>query len=400
MLQIFGVFYASILILGGILRFFPIFPAIRSFWYLQLAVSELGLALAVPLAVPLIVMTAAYFKKDGPVFTGLTAVLYFLAPIAIILAVLPVLETIAQERNWIWDLQYGYGRDEKPDTRISSPYVGDLSRPLFRFMDFFHFPTHPFALKEEFVTADGAKLPIYIFRSQIGKEATLHPWVFSIHGGGWSNGDPRDLDQTVPFLTEYGYTVIASRYRFAPTYSWPRQQEDLETAYDYVIKNAQRLGIDPKQMWILGRSAGGQIALKLAYDSKVVRDVKGVIALYTPTDLDFGYRWAQTEDILGSRDMLKDLIGTTPDLDAAKYRAASPLADVRPGLPPTLLMHGRADPLAWYRHSDRLSDALRAAKVHVVHLELPWATHGFDYFPNSPGGQIARNAILRFMENP
>jgi acetyl esterase/lipase len=391
MLQWVGIIYALSVILGGTLRYFPIFPPLRALWYLQLAVSELGLALGVPLAL----MTCfSVFRRPRLSFVAI------LAPVALVVAALPVLETVENERDWLWDLQYHVGHDEKPDARVHSPYTGELAMPLFQFIDFFQLPSHPFAIKEEFKTDDGTSLPLYLYRSTTGEPGSTHPWIMSIHGGGWSNGDPRDLDQTIPFLLSAGYSVVAPSYRFAPAFPWPRQQTDVESAYRYVVENAPRLALDPKQVWLLGRSAGGQIALEIAYASKVVQNVKGVIALYTPTDLDFGYRWAQPVDILGSRDLLKDLVGTTPDLGPEKYRAASPIAAVKADSPPTLLIAGRADPLSWYRHSHRLADALKAAKVPVTHLELPWGTHGFDYFPNSPGGQVTRNAILRFLASP
>ena len=388
--RIIGGIYAFVIIFGGALRFFPIFPAVRSFWFLQLVVSELGFALAIPLLL-MTLASASSRAKFSPVS--------ILAPIALVLALLPVFETVAQERNWIWDLEYGTGRDEKPDPRRLSPYSGEIERPLFEFKELFQPYAHPIAIREEFETPDGAKLPVYVYLTP-NPAATPRPWVMSIHGGGWSNGDPQELDQTIPALLKAGYNVVAPSYRFAPTYVWPRQQADVEDAYAYVMKNATRFFLDPKQLWLLGRSAGGQIALKLAYASKVVQGVKGVIALYTPTDLDFGYRWAFETDVLDSRKLLKDFVGTTPDENAAKFRAASPLADVTPNSPPTLLLGGRPDPLVWYRHADRLADKLKANHVRVVQIELPWATHGFDYFPNSPGGQIAKNAILRFMGSP
>jgi acetyl esterase/lipase len=389
--QIFGGIYAGIILLGGALRFLPIFPAHRFLWLLQLIVSELGVFLAIPL---IFMSLAAAAARSG------FSIVAVLAPIALVLAILPVLETVSQERNWLWDLEYGAGRDEKPDLKRQSPYAGELNRPLFEFKNLFQLPSHPLAIREEFTTSDGAKLPVYVYVNPDAPGATPRPWVMSIHGGGWSNGDPQDLDQTIPALLQAGYNVVAPSYRFAPTYTWPRQEEDVEAAYEYVMKNATRFFLDPKQLWLLGRSAGGQIALKIAYASKNVQGVKGVIALYTPTDLDFGYRWAFETDVLGSRQLLKDFVGTTPDLDAAKYRSASPLADVTPAAPPTLLIGGRPDPLVWYRHADRLADRLKANHARVVQIELPWATHGFDFFPNSPGGQIATNAMLRFMESP
>jgi acetyl esterase/lipase len=390
MLRFFGTLYALLVILGGTLRYFPTFPPERSLWILQLVVSELGLLLAFPLAA-----LTLYAAKARPRFS----VLSILAPVSLFVALMPVLETIAQERNWIWDLQYGPGRDQKPMSAMSSPYIGEITRPLFLVSDFFALPVRPLAVEEIVETPDGARLPLFFYPAPNPSGKPM-PWVLSIHGGGWSGGSPKDLDQTIPALLKAGYSVVAPSYRFAPTHRWPRQMEDVEAAYLHVMKKADALKLDPNQFWILGRSAGGQIALKIAYSSKVVGKARGVMALYTPTDLDFGYRWSFDEDVLNSKKMLSELIGNTPAFAPEKYLAASPLADVTPASPPTLLLTGRPDPLVWYRHADRLSDRLKKNGVRVLHIELPWATHGFDYFPNSPGGQIARNVVLRFMEFP
>jgi acetyl esterase/lipase len=391
MLKIISSVYVVILLIGGALRFFPIFPSSKALWILQLLVSELGLIFAAPL----LIMTLRLWRR--PQKFRLAAVL---APIALVLCVLPIFETIGQERNWIWDLEYGSGRDQKPDRGIS-PYIGELRRPLFQLKDFFKVPSFPTAQDEYYPVTDGSKHAVFIYHPDgAPTSAAGRPWVMSIHGGGWSSGYPTDLSQTVSALLEKGFVVVAPKYRFAPTYPWPTQQNDLENAYRYVIANAARLKIDPTQLWLMGRSAGGQLALKLAYGSGVVKNVKGVIALYAPTDLDFGYRWSLEDDVLNSRKMLRELVGSTPDESPEKYRSASPLNDVKPTSPPTLILSGRADPLVWYRHAHRLADRLKENRVRVVHLELPWATHGFDYFPGSPGGQVSTNAILRFLEAP
>ena len=48
-------------------------------------------------------------------------------------------------------------------------------------------------------------------------------------------------------------------------------------------------------------------------------------------------------------------------------------------------------------HSERLD--VHLAQLHVPHyfLRLPWATHGFDFNPGGPGGQLADYAIGRFL---
>jgi len=56
------------------------------------------------------------------------------------------------------------------------------------------------------------------------------------------------------------------------------------------------------------------------------------------------------------------------------------------------------DPLVSVEQSARLDSALTAAGRPHFFLELPWATHGCDYFFNGPCGQVSRFAIDRFLK--
>jgi hypothetical protein len=55
------------------------------------------------------------------------------------------------------------------------------------------------------------------------------------------------------------------------------------------------------------------------------------------------------------------------------------------------------DTLAWYVHSQRLSARLQELGVPHYYLSLPWATHGFDFNPDGPGGQLTDFAIESFL---
>ncbi len=394
-------FFSWLLVLGTLLgcsvRYFPIFPPVRLLWQLQLVCGELGLLLAIPL---LLVAFSGTF--DG----AKDRILSSAAAFALALALLPVVELLAQERNWIWDLHYSHQSKPVPDPSFPNPYNLDASDSLFTFREFFKIPETATPVLENFESKDGGKLEVYIY-SPVGENARISPqkpWILSIHGGGWDSGKPNDLDATYSAFLKAGYTVIAPTYRFAPTYTWPKQLEDIETAYAWIRKNAGRLSIDPEKFWIFGRSAGAQIALKFAYNFKVnPEDAKpirprGVINLYGPSDLEFGYRWSFLRDVLNSRELMQAFTGKTPDSGPEVYASASPLNDVTRDSPPTLSLYGRADPLVWYRHGQRLHQRLIANGVRSTLIELPWGTHGFDFLPNTPGGQITVNAILRFLK--
>jgi acetyl esterase/lipase len=156
------------------------------------------------------------------------------------------------------------------------------------------------------------------------------------------------------------------------------------------------MNLDAGRLVLLGRSAGGQIALDAAY---TLHDpaIRGCMASYAPTDMNFSYWTGKEDDMLGSRPLVRGLMGGPPASDPALYHDASPLDFVGPGTPPTLLVHGTRDEIVWVRHSERLRDRMRQAGRPVFLLELPWATHGFDAIPRGPGAQLELYAMAWFL---
>lgn len=61
-------------------------------------------------------------------------------------------------------------------------------------------------------------------------------------------------------------------------------------------------------------------------------------------------------------------------------------------------MHGTIDSLVWRRQSERLAEKLTEEGVPNVFLELPWATHAFDFNQHGPGGQLSAFAIEWFVK--
>jgi len=80
-----------------------------------------------------------------------------------------------------------------------------------------------------------------------------------------------------------------------------------------------------------------------------------------------------------------------------KYKSASPIEYVTVDSPPTLIIHGRNDVLVAYEHSRRLAAKLENNRVPHYLLTLPWATHGFDYTLQGPGGQLSTFTIAMFL---
>jgi acetyl esterase/lipase len=62
------------------------------------------------------------------------------------------------------------------------------------------------------------------------------------------------------------------------------------------------------------------------------------------------------------------------------------------------LLYGKIDPLVSPGHGTRLSAKLKAQGIPFFEFYLPWATHGFDYTLNGPGGQLSTWAVKRFLQ--
>ncbi len=231
-----------------------------------------------------------------------------------------------------------------------------------------------------------------------GPQAQKLPCVLVVHGGSWSSGDSKQLPELNDRLAAEGYRVAALNYRMAPGYKNPAPVQDVAAALQYLREHAEELAIDTTRFFLLGRSAGAQIALLAAYtlDDPSIR---GVVDFYGPADMVWGYSVPSNPLIMNSRRVMENYLGGTYAAVPEHYLASSPLAAIHQKTVPTLIIHGENDVLVAYEHSIRLERRLRETGTEHYSLRLPWATHGFDYTLNGPGGQLSTYTVLRFLQH-
>jgi acetyl esterase/lipase len=222
------------------------------------------------------------------------------------------------------------------------------------------------------------------------------PCVVVVHGGSWSTDDSKEVPELNSYLSIRGYNVAAINYRLAPKYKNPAGVEDVQAAIKFLREQAANLKIDTNSFVLLGRSAGAQIALLAAYTLHD-KSIKGVIDFYGPADMVWGYSVPTNPLIMDSRAVMERYLGGTYKQVPQKYVASSPIEFVNPQSPPTLIIHGANDVLVAYEHSRRLNEKLQQNGVKHFWLQLPWATHGFDYNIKGPGGQLSTYAVERFL---
>ncbi|SEO05050.1 Acetyl esterase/lipase [Mucilaginibacter sp. OK283] len=222
------------------------------------------------------------------------------------------------------------------------------------------------------------------------------PCVVVVHGGSWNKGDNKQLPELNSYLAGIGYNVAAITYRLAPKYQSPAPVEDVYAAIAYLRQHAAALNIDTGNFVLLGRSAGAQIALLAAYTLREP-GLKAVIDYYGPADMVWGYSVPASPLIMDSRKVMCDYIGGTYQQVPKKFAACSPLEFVNKQSIPTLIIHGANDVLVSPDHSRRLNLKLEQNGIKHFYLRLPWATHGFDFNLNGPGGQLATYTVERFL---
>ncbi len=239
------------------------------------------------------------------------------------------------------------------------------------------------------------QLHLDYYRSQ-GKHRS--PCVMVVHGGGWDSGDSQQLPALNSYLVSLGYCVASISYRLAPSHNNPAPADDVRDAIAFLKEASGRLGIDAEQLFLLGRSAGGQIALLAAYTLKDPA-IKGVVSFYGPADMVWAWSVPGNPLIMDSRAVLKNYIGSTFEEAPQRFHAASPLEFAGADAPPTLLVHGKSDEMVAWEHSRRLSEKLNGLGVPNFFLSLPWATHACDFTLNGPSGQLSTYAITRFLRS-
>jgi acetyl esterase/lipase len=379
----------SLRLVGGILFLsvaaLSLVPAsLPVMWGASIAATEWGYWLAIAALVPLI-------PSRSRTSIGTIGALCSLGAIA--LFIFPVVQ--AKEVNDALPSTFDahFGTEHRAHTPFSgaprpSPLVfPDLIKPL---------DLPPVRYEQRtLATHEGQELTLDIYRP--GYVHGPLPAVIVIHGGNWHTGDNRAFAALNAYLAGRDYVVAAINYRLAPRWPFPAGRDDVLSAVAYLKVFGPQLGVDTNQITLLGRAAGGQLALLAGYTA-MDRAIRGVISIYGPSDLAFEYEHPAPRMLLDTRSVLERYLGGSPASAGDAYFAASPVNFVTAASPPTLIIHGMRDSTVWAEESARLDARLREANVKHLFVQLPWATHGCDKSFGGPCGQIVNYAVERFLD--
>jgi len=363
-------YFILVFFLIALLNFFKA-PSYH-FWLLAIGVTEMPLIFAgIATLLTLAGFWAHKYQVQGTIF-GLLTIIIFLSPIV--------------RAYWV-------AKDIKGDMATAFDVKQNDEDVPLSFSKLLKSAKNSSYQTVKYVQYKDTSLKLDFYPSKIGGKK---PCVIVVHGGSWAGGDSQQLPELNTRLAEKGYNVAAINYRMAPKYQTPAPVEDIQAAIAYLDKHAGELSIDTNEYVLLGRSAGAQIALLAAYTLHEPK-LKGVIDFYGPADMVWGYSIKSNPLIMDSRKVMEDYIGGSYFKVPQKYVACSPIEFVNSKSVPTLIIHGENDVLVSREHSRRLNLKLQQNGIKHYWLKLPWATHGFDYNLNGPGGQLSTYAVETFL---
>lgn len=259
-----------------------------------------------------------------------------------------------------------------------------------------------------YATVEGQPLSLDVYRPPAGTPGPV-PAIIVVHGGGWSSGDKGETSVQSTRLAARGYAVFDIQYRLTPRPNWRLAAGDVKCAIGWVKERARDAGVevDPNRITLLGRSAGGHLALLAAYTpddpalppSCPARDtrVEAVISFYAPTDMTWSYEHPANPRLYDSAQRLRWFLGGPPSGAPEAYERCTVTNHVSARTPRTLLLHGAQDQFVSPAHVHFLAPRLQAAGVPHQVVMIPYGQHGFDYVVGGLANQIAESVVLRFL---
>jgi acetyl esterase len=194
---------------------------------------------------------------------------------------------------------------------------------------------HPYAVQ------DSCELAVHLFLPDDWRKEDRRPGFVFLHSSQWDHGNITQFAPHALFFASRGAVCALAEYRTAGTGTPLSERAPLEgmadarSAIRWTRANAGALGIDSEKLIGAGGSCGahGLVAAGMCdeqfddpNDDTNVSCRPDALVLFSPV-----------------LDTSKKGVGLAAFPDAGTAKAASPLAQIRPGQPPMIVFHGGAD---------------------------------------------------------
>lgn len=199
-----------------------------------------------------------------------------------------------------------------------------------------------------------------------GKGAGAAPVVVFFYGGAWREGNRGDYLFVGEALAAHGFVAVLADYRLYPEVRFPGFVADGAAAVAWARRHAAEFGGDPRQLFVMGHSAGAHIALMLATDARHL-DAVGM----TPQDLAGAIGLAGPYDFLPFKSERTAEVFDPP----AHWPQSQPINFASGREPPLLLLAGEDDDIVSPGNSTRLAARVGELGGKVEVIRYPGTGH-------------------------
>ncbi len=206
------------------------------------------------------------------------------------------------------------------------------------------------------------------------EDAKSLPVVFWIHGGGWQVGDKSDVNLKPQAFMDRGFVFVSTNYRLLPHVDMGTLTRDVAKSCGWVHKHIADYGGDPNRIFVMGHSAGAQLAALLCTDERYLMAegvpfsvLKGCVPVDGDTyDIPAIIELAETRWRLHGQARAKfghrEKFGNDPALHK-DFSAVTHVAKGK-GIPPFLIMYVSSHPDT-AAQANWLGDVLKKSDVPV-----------------------------------
>ncbi len=259
-------------------------------------------------------------------------------------------------------------------------------------------------------TPDGKALFMDISKpNNFNSQKALTPVVL-IHGGGFIAGARNEEPAWTQFYTDRGYVVFDVDYRLATAtyHTWDKAAPDIATAIVWMGNHAADYHVDMSKLIIAGASAGGGLALQVAYgiqdgtlkayEPGALAQAKAVVAIFPAQDMTA--IWNSTTSFLGidNHKIGEEYIGGSPQEYPQAYATVDVSNHITRHSPPTIVIVGQHDHAIPYQSQVQFVDNLTKMGVPHEFISIPFTDHFFVFRPGGISGQIAFQGAGHFLD--
>jgi len=234
------------------------------------------------------------------------------------------------------------------------------------------------------------------------------PVVFWIHGGGWQTGDKSSVATKPRAFMDKGFVFVSTNYRLLPTVEMGTLIRDVAKSIHWVHDHIADYGGDPKRMFVMGHSAGAQLAAIVCTDDRYLKEeglsfgfIKGCVPVDgdtydVPAIIEVAETRRRVHDLPAIKNGHREKFGN----DAAKHRDFSAVYHVasNKSIPPFLILYvaGHPDTTA---QAQRLASVLKAAGIPVTLFGGRETTHNKLNDDLGLPDDAATKALFKFVDD-